>query len=319
MKEIRINKMVLKKPFVMPPMATEKSENGSVGEGMISYYKERAQNTNFGLIIVEHCFVAKDGMASVGQLSIAKDEDIAGLRKLTEAVHSANSEIKIFAQINHAGSKTTEEVTGEKVIGPSAYEGRGVGEILEEDRIRLKTAFVQGARRAKESGFDGVEIHSAHGYLLNQFYSPLRNYRKDEYGPDSIENRIRFLVEIYEEIRKEVGDTYPVAVRLGGKDYKEGGSTVEDAAKVAKILEAKGVDLLDITGGVTGYTVEGNQEPGWFGEISEAIKKEVSIPVLLTGGFKTKEQGEKFLEEEKADLIGIGRAFLKDAKWEMKE
>lgn len=139
--------------------------------------------------------------------------------------------------------------------------------------------------------------------------------RIDEYGIDTMENRTRFHVEVIRAVRAAVGNDYPVAIRLGGCDYREGGSTVEDCVEACRIFEKEGVDLLDITGGLFGYVRLGHKEPGYFKEMSAAVKKAVNIPVLVTGGVKTMEVAEELLKEECADLIGVGRAIFKDALW----
>ncbi len=175
--------------------------------------------------------------------------------------------------------------------------------------------FAQAALRAKKAGYDGVEIHSAHGYLLNQFYSPLTNFRTDEYGCQSIENRTRFHAEVIAAVREAVGEDYPVAIRLGGCDYAEGGSTMEDCVAACRIFEACGVDLIDLTGGLFGYVRPDCTEPGYFKDMTVAVKKAVQIPVLLTGGVTTAAEAEALLEADCADLIGVGRAIYSNAHW----
>ncbi len=315
---ITIQGMTLPTRLVMPPMATEAGEHGLVSEGLIDYYVARAQNEHVGLIITEHQYVDKRGKASPKQLSIADDEAIFGLRRLTAAVHRAKPGIKIISQINHCGRQS--HGTGEMaLVGPMAetVDGRQVEALSREDIASLVEAYAQGARRAKEAGYDGVEIHSAHGYLLNQFYSPLSNKRTDEYGPQTMENRLRFHREVIEAVKAQVGASYPVALRLGGVDYTEGGSTVNDAVEAAQLLESYGIHLLDLSGGLTFYTRKDCHEPGWFADMSTPVKEAVSIPVILTGGVQTLAQAETLLQAQAADLIGVGRALLKDAHWEM--
>lgn len=320
---INIKNLKLKNRLVMPPMATAKSdEKGLVSEALCDYYKERAKGGYIGLIITEHSYVSNEGKASNEQLSLSDDNAIEGLKKLTDIIHKDGT--KVFAQINHAGSATTEEITGSKIVSASSVvnPGKKVGlpdiiphSLSIEEIIDIENQFVEAAIRVKDAGFDRVEIHSAHGYLLNQFYSPLTNHRTDKYGINCMENRIRIHVEIIKKIRAVVGEDYPIAIRFGGCDYMKNGSTIEDAVNACKIFEQAGVDLLDISGGMCRYMRKDNNEPGYFKDMTEKIKKAVSIPVILTGGIATIDEAETILNANKADMIGVGRVLLKDAKW----
>ena len=309
--EIKVRNCHLATRIVMPPMATGKSDNGRITEAMIRYYADRSANPNVGLIVSEHSYVLKEGMASGHQVSIADDESIDGFRKLSEMVHAAG-DTKLFVQISHAGGKA-DKVAG-KILAPSAIEYKnGMAEELTQEMIEeIIEGFVKAAERVKKAGADGVEIHAAHGYLLNQFYSPLTNKRNDEYGCGSIENRTRIIVRIIQEVRKATGD-FPISVRFGGCDYVEGGSTVEDSIQAAKLFEMAGADMLSISGGMNGFMRIDDKTPGYFRNVSAAVKKNVHIPVLLTGGVKNYEEAEKLLKEEAADLIGIGRALFAKA------
>jgi len=318
MQPMKLKNVEIKNRIVMPPMATSKSEDGQVTQKLVDYYDEKSKGGYIGLIITEHAYISKEGMADPGQISISKDSDIEGLKRITETIHNNGS--KVIAQINHAGSAAEQKVTGCEPISASAIANTtGIipHEMNQVDIERIIHCFAEAARRAKEAGFDGVEIHSAHGYLLNQFFSPLTNKRTDEYG-GSLEGRIRIHMEIIKEIRKAVGADYLVALRLGACDYMEGGSTLSDGVAASKALEKAGLDLLDISGGLCRITRPDHKEPGYFGELTEAIKKEVSVPVILTGGITKGEHAEKLLKEGKADFIGVGRAIFKDSEWAKK-
>ena len=152
-----------------------------------------------------------------------------------------------------------------------------------------------------------------HGYLLNQFFSPITNKRTDEYGED----RLRFPLEVFESIKESVGD-FPVAVPIGGLDFEEGGTELPDIIEAAQRFEKAEACMLDITGGINCYSRPGHDEPGWFSDVTSAVKEGVNIPVLLTGGITTLEDAVDLLEDQKGDLIGIGRAVLKDPNWKMK-
>lgn len=318
---IRIGNLELKNRLVMPPMATSlASEKGEITQQICDYYNEKSAGGYIGLVITEHSYVSEEGKVRKEQPSIAKDEDVAGLHRLTDTIHKNGS--KVMAQINHAGGAANPQITGSPSYSASAVKVPKFPEVpvamTLQDIEKVIHDFAAAAVRAKEAGFDGVEIHSAHGYLLNQFFSPLTNKRTDAYGADTIENRLRLHTEIIRAVRSAVGPEYPVALRLGACDYQEGGSTIEDGVQAAKLLEQTGIDLLDVSGGLCGYVRPGASEQGYFQELTEAIKKVVSIPVILTGGITEGSAAETLLENHKADLIGVGRAILKDSSWAKK-
>jgi 2,4-dienoyl-CoA reductase-like NADH-dependent reductase (Old Yellow Enzyme family) len=178
--------------------------------------------------------------------------------------------------------------------------------------------FANAARRVKEAGFDGVEIHSAHGFLLHQFFSPLTNRRTDDYG-GSVENRVRIHLEIIAAVKEATGDNFPILVRLGASDYQEGGVTIRESEAAALIFEKSGVSILDISGGFNYFTVPGDNSPGYFSPLTRAIKQKIGIPVILTGGITCAQDAERLLGEDAADLIGVGRAVLNDSGWAEKE
>ena len=315
-KPITINQLTIKNRLVLPPMAIAKAGvKDEVTDKAVDYYAERAKISGIGLIITEHLYIHKQGKAHPGQMSIASDNTIDPLKSLTDAIH--REDVKVFAQISHAGTAASSTVTGAVPVGPSAVfhpnQRKELPEELTKDQIQeIVGLFAEAAIRAKQAGFDGVEIHSAHGYLLNQFYSPLYNHRTDEYGCDTMENRIRMHLEIIRSIRGALGAEYPIAIRMGGCDYQEGGTSVADTTEACKLLEKSGVDLLDITGGMNGYIRPGHTEAGYFREISTAVKKQVDIPVLLTGGVKSAKDAEALIQDQCADMVGIGRVLLKN-------
>ena len=178
----------------------------------------------------------------------------------------------------------------------------------------MTQAYADAARRAMEAGFDGVEIHSAHSYLLNQFYSPLTNLRTDAYG-GSLENRIRIIRACVRAVREAIGPDAVLAVRLGGSDYMEGGSTIADAVEAGRAFVADGVDLMDMSGGMCTFSIPGRNYAGFFRDMTEAVKAAVDVPVILTGGVWSAEKAEGLLQDGAADLIGVGRAMLKNPRW----
>ena len=306
------NKISLRNRIVMPPMATGKTPDGKPGKELFEYYKARANGT--ALIIVEHEYVMNEGKAHDNQLSMADDTVIAAYQALTAAVHENGA--KVFAQINHAGAKASN--TGFRVVGPSAVawkDGEVPHALTKEEIGEVVAAFAEAAVRVKEAGFDGVEIHSAHGYLLNQFYSPLMNKREDEYSADTMENRTRIHREVIAEVKKAVGEDFIIGIRFGACDYCEGGSEIEDIPAAVKVFEEAGVDFIDVTGGMQGFVRPGHSEPGYLKELGLAAKEVATVPVILTGGVHTADDMEGLLREGAGDLIGVGRAMMKDADW----
>jgi len=318
-KELETGKLKLKNRLVMPPMATAKAdEDGRLNKSILDYYDEKSKGGYISLIIIEHSFITKQGKAHNNQLYIGDDTLVDSLKELSKIIHKNGS--KAVMQINHAGTAASEATTGTKIVGPSAIENpaKNTGEIPEElskeDIKVIVKEFKEAAIRVKNAGFDGVEIHSAHGYLLSQFLSPITNKRPDEYGGD-INGRIKIHLEVIKAVREAVGEDFPILLRLGAADYVDGGLTIEESALASIDFEKAGVDIIDISGGLCRYTIPGVNEPGYFAPLSKAIKEKVKIPVIVAGGITDVEVAEKILSEGKADLIGVARAILKDSNW----
>lgn len=317
-KPLNTDKLLLKNRLIMPPMATAKSgADGKVSEEILEYYDEKSKGGYISLIIIEHSFVSQQGKASSNQMSIAQESMVGELKKLAETIHKNGC--KTIMQINHAGSAANTEVTGMEIVGPSAVPnpfGTGMTprELQKNEIGAIVNEFKEAAIRVKNAGFDGVEIHSAHGYLLNQFLSPITNKREDEYGGD-ITGRIKIHKDIVKSVREAVGESFPIFMRLGAADYMDGGLTIEDSKLAAQQLEKAGVDILDISGGLSRYTIPGVNEEGYFTSLSKTIKEVVSIPVIVTGGIVNSKTADDILSRGEADLIGVGRAIYKDSNW----
>jgi NADPH2 dehydrogenase len=256
LKPLKVRSLTMANRLVMPPMATAKAgRDGKVSQKLLDYYAEKSRGGYLSLIIIEHSYIAPEGKASENQLSVSDDTVIPGIRKLAEVIHSNGS--RTAMQINHAGSAAQKEVIGTTPLAPSAVANPRRGDMpraMSRPEIRdIVLAFKDAARRVKEAGFDAMEIHSAHGYLLNQFLSPLTNKRTDEYGGD-IANRIRIHLQVINAVRSAVGPDFPVLMRLGASDYTEGGTTIEDSKSAARAFEKAGVDIIHISGGFVGYT-----------------------------------------------------------------
>lgn len=320
----KLKNLTLKNRLVMPPMATRAAtKDGEVTDAHFTHYEARIRGGYIGLAVTEHAYVSEQGRASEGMLSLASDLVLPGLTRLVELFHRYDT--PVLAQLNHAGCATTTEITGKEVIGAGSLDLPPVAiaktpfhstpRMIRADELpALVDSYVQAAGRAKTAGYDGVVIHSAHAYLLNQFYSPLTNNRTDEYG-GSLENRLRLHAAIVKAVREETGEDFLIAVRLGACDHVDGGNGVAEAVEAAKILETAGIDLMDISGGMCRYTLDGHEEPGYFGAEAKAIREAVQVPVLLTGGIQTLADAQDLLDKGYADLIGVGRALLQNPDW----
>lgn len=312
----------LRNRVVMPPMATaiegpggSRQDNGLPSEVTVEYYRERAAN-GVGMVIVEHTYITRRGKAHRGQLGLDNDDAIPAFKLLADALRSNGAVAAV--QLNHVGALGDPEVTGGEPLGPSdtpAPRAKYRPRAMTTDEIhQVQYLFAEAAKRVKLAGFDAVEIHSAHGYLGTQFLSPITNTRKDEYG-GTIENRARFLLETVKKVKEKVGPDFPVFVRLGTTDGNiPGGFEAQDAAVVAEMLQDAGVSLIDVSGGFLGSRPQG-APPGYFVANASVIKRKVHIPVLVTGGITEAGFAEKVLREGHADLIGVGRAILRDPTW----
>ena len=316
---VRIGKKELKNRLVMPPMAVSRgTEDGEVTDALLAYYADKLKSGKIGMVVTEHSYVLPEGQAGKRQVSICDDGKIPGLKRLAEQIHACGSVAII--QISHAGAAAREDITHRTVrsAGESPLAELKLNEtavVLRTEEVeQVKDAFIAAAVRAQKAGFDGVELHAAHGYLLNQFYSPLTNDRKDRFGGVSVEDRIRLAAEVVKGVRSSCGEEFLISVRLGARDYYEGGNAVKDGVTAALLLEKAGADLLSISGGFGGFPIP-KDAPGYFKDASTEIKNAVSIPVLLTGGIKTREEADQLLEEGACDLIGVGSALLRDSDW----
>lgn len=315
---IKIGSLQLKNRIVMPPMATGlATTQGEVTEDLIKHYEKRAKE--LGLQIVEHSYVMKGGKLSQQQLGIYDDKLIAGLAKLTERIHSLDTPVTV--QINHAGRVTTSDVCGQQPVGPSAIphssDHETPRELKKHEIEEMIEAFSLAANRAVEAGFDAVEVHGAHGFLLNQFLSPLSNKRNDEYG-GPLENRMHFHLQIIARIKEKIGESFPLLYRLGADDMHPEGLTLKESKFFAQNLEKRGVHTIDVSGGMLGSRPARLTGPGYYVPLAEAIKSVVNVPVIGVGGIKTPEFADEVIRKNRADLVAVGRAMLADPKWALK-
>jgi 2,4-dienoyl-CoA reductase-like NADH-dependent reductase (Old Yellow Enzyme family)/thioredoxin reductase len=294
--------------------------DGSGNERLIRYYVERGKG-GVGLIIISPISVDPMARKRVGSLLLYEDRFIPKLRDLTDAVHTTGA--RVFQQLNHIGRLLTSSPGN--MVGPSAIPHLISGEIprvLGLDEIRkIVEKFGQTARRAKEAGFDGVELHGTHGYLLNEFFSIYSNRRTDQYG-GNLENRMRFPLEVYRRVRELTGDDFLISYRVNAREFAPVETPLEDVIALCQRLEEEGVDLLHVSAGngETPTTIlkmipPGSTSRGCYADLAGAIKANVRVPVVAVGRINTPEIAEQILSEGKADLVATGRALIADPFW----
>jgi 2,4-dienoyl-CoA reductase-like NADH-dependent reductase (Old Yellow Enzyme family) len=306
---LEVKGLILRNRIVMPPMQTGRATvEGDVTNRLLSFYVRRA--AALGLLIVEHAYVSPVGKLSPKQLGIYHDKSISGLEKLASKVHALSTPVVV--QITHAGGVANSKLIGGNPVGPSAT---GKTHALSESEIEaLVEEFAMAADRAVKAGFDGVELHGAHGFLLNQFFSPLLNKRADEYG-GSLDNRMRFPLMVVKKVREIVGGRL-LLYRLGADDLAANGTHIEDSTVFAARLEHAGVDVIDVSGGLCGSEPKQLRDvKGYFIPQAYEIKKAVEVPVIGVGGVTEAEYADKLIREGKVDLVAVGRALWKDSQW----
>lgn len=315
---IRINGLELKNRAVMPPMGTGYSNNdNTVGDRLVKYLERRAQG-GVGLIIMEVSAVDPRGKGFAGEIGVWSDDFIKGLRQAPEAVHKWDC--KIAMQLHHAGRETFAAAAGGTPEAPSAIPSVILRQPCEEmsiERIEFMIdAFANAARRAREAGFDAVEIHGAHGYLVGQFLSPFSNHRNDAYG-GSDENRARFALEIIEAARKKVGGDFPISIRISVEEMVRGGYDVSFARWLAPRLVSAGADVIHASVGV--FSTPGNltiagmdTEPAFNLHRARAVKEVVNVPVIGVGRIHDPRIADAAIERGDADMIAFGRQHLAD-------
>jgi len=273
-----------------------------------------------GMIITGHSYVDAVGQAGPWQLGVDRDERVPGLRSMTAAVHEQGG--RIVMQLAHAGLQADTGQTGSAPLAPSAVAGftkSAPTEMTRDDITKAVQAFGRAARRAKEAGFDGVQIHAAHGYLLSQFLSPVFNRRRDEYG-GSPDRRARAVLETVGQIRRQVGDAYPVLVKMNCEDCLKGGLKVSEAVEAAIMLEDAGVDAIEISGG-TGASgslrpvrtgIDSEDKEAYFKEAARKFRRAVSVPLMLVGGIRSYRIAHEIVRDGIADFISMSRPLIRE-------
>lgn len=312
-----IGNLEIKNRFIVPPMLTQyAAEDGRITERYIRYYEEKAKG-GWGLIICEDNVVEPGGAGFKRIAGLWSDEMVQEHKELVDRVHKAGA--KIAVQVYHAGRESNSSITGKRPVAPSAIQDptqpETPKELTTEQVKELVEKFAQAIRRYKEAGYDAIELHGAHGYLINQFVSPFSNKRTDEYGGNFM-NRLRFPLEIIKRVKELVGDDYPIIYRISADEMVEGGLTIEDTKVIAQILEDNGVGAIHVSAGVykSGAIVSAPTaiRTAVFSDYAQQIKKVVNIPVFAVNKIVYPHIAESLLKEEKADFIAMGRASIAD-------
>ena len=295
------------------------NEEGRPGEQLLNCYRELARG-GVGLIITGYAFVRPDGKQMPGSIGAQSDDFAPEMQSLCKAVHDEGG--RLCMQLVHTGGQGRAQ-GGNKLIAPSAVEAAQYTSpplaMSQKDIDEVVVAFSASAARAKQWGFDAVQLHAAHGYLINQFLSPHTNQRIDGYG-GSIENRCRFLMEVYRSVRTAVGPRFPVLVKLNGSDFLEHGLEIDEAVVAAKALDREGVDAVEVSSGTPASgdnnpvrkKIDTREQEAYNLPLAQRIKQSVSCPVLVVGGFRSLDLAREVVEKGAADYISLARPLIRE-------
>lgn len=306
----------LQNRVVIPAMASETANTeGFVTVATLQHYS-RLASAGAGLIYAEYTYVHNSGRSEGNQLSASSDLHVEGLSKISKIIKASNA----FAglQLTHAGAKTSRDLTDGRLMGPSNLSVPVKGKTLEAPTPMTKEeieiwidSFAQAARRAAEAGFDIVELHSAHGYGLNQWISPLTNKREDEYG-GTLLNRLRLLTQIINRIQNE-NPSMLISVRIPGQDHLEGGLSISEGIQISKYLESIGVNIINVSSGIGGWRrPQDRSGEGYLVPEAVQIQKNLSVPVIGVGGIESKKYIDEIISDGSLMLAAVGRAILKN-------
>ncbi len=320
-KPLTVKQMTIKNRIIMPPMGTNYGgQNGEFEEDHIQYYEQRAKGGT-GLIIIENaCVDYPLGSNGTTQIRINHDRFIPALYRLTERLHRYGTCVAI--QINHAGaSAVPQRIGGLTPVSssdiPSKTGGATPRPLTVEEIKEIANKYAESAKRAQIAGFDAVEIHGGHSYLISQFLSPIYNKREDEFG-GSIENRCRFAKMVIENVREQVGENFPIIFRISADELLEGGNTLEDTLKMLEYLNDE-VDIYNVSAALNDsvyYQIDAmHLEDGWRAYMSEAVRNKFNKPTITTGNIRNPQVADDILSLVKADLIGMGRGLIADPNW----
>jgi 2,4-dienoyl-CoA reductase-like NADH-dependent reductase (Old Yellow Enzyme family) len=314
----QIGSLSLSNRFVYSATWDGRADNeGFCTQKNIDYLVERVHG-GAGLVITGMAFVKREGRAAPWQLAVCSDEYIDGLTKMASAVHDAQG--KAILQLAHGGCYAPSALTGHEEVGPSANDTDKFPRCREmslQEIDEVVQAFGKAAGRAQKAGFDGVQLHAAHGYLLSQFLSPFFNKRTDNYG-GSIENRARILLEAFQAVRNEVGEQFPVFVKINSEDFVEGGLTADEMLQVCAMLEKAGVDAIEMSGGTVYASGAfsccrvGQDQDVYYIEAAARYKERIGVPLLLVGGIRSPGQTEAIFRADLADYVSICRPLIRE-------
>ncbi|PWS23359.1 NADH oxidase [Enterococcus faecium] len=308
------NGIVLKNRFVKPAMSEVMGDKDyRPKEEIIDLYRNWAKGGT-GLLITGNVMIDSNALGEKGNIVIEDEKNLDILKRWAKAGQINNSQI--WVQLNHPGRQSPKHLS-KQPVGPSAVSLEGANAFafnkpraLTVNEIQeIIQRFANSAKIVKKAGFNGVEIHAAHGYLLSQFLSPIANRRTDQYG-GSLENRMRIIVEVYQEMRKAVGKKFPIALKINSSDFRSGGFSEEDSIEVIRKMSKLGVDLIEISGGNYENTmVQGsNKEGAFFTKYASKVKNSIETPIIVTGGFRTLIGMEEAVLNHETDMIGLARA-----------
>jgi 2,4-dienoyl-CoA reductase-like NADH-dependent reductase (Old Yellow Enzyme family) len=325
---LAVGPLTLPNRIMISPMCQYSGTNGNANDWHMAHLGSLALS-GAGLLFVEATSVSPDGRITAGCLGLYNDENHQSLKRVVDAVR-AISPIKLAIQLGHAGRKAsshrpweggalmTPQEGGWETIAPSALPHKSdetaPKAMTAEDIARLTAEFVATTKRARALGFDVIELHCAHGYLLHEFLSPLSNHRTDQYG-GSLENRMRLPLAIFDAVREAAGPDIAVGARLSATDWAEGGWDLEQSIVFSKALQAHGADFIDVSSGGVAAHQKITIGPGYQVPFAEAIRKAIDIPVIAVGLITEPQQAEDILQQGKADIVALARAFVSDPRW----
>lgn len=314
-KPLRINSLTIKNRFVRSATVDNLGENMLVTDAQLNFYRELARG-EVGLIVSSGLFPSLDGWAAPGQLGIHTDEMILSLKQITDTVHASGG--KIVAQLMHAGWFGNPELCGLQTVGPSETVNPAnnlkVRELSSDEIEEKLNEFIQAGARAAEAGFDGVQIHAAHGWLVSAFLSPVTNRRDDKWG-GTASKRANFVIKITEGLRKVTGPDYPILIKLGIKDYHSKGKSIDEGISSANMFIDAGMDAIEVSEGVEEIPFNhirlGEISPYYVDDCKKA-KDAISKPIILVGGMRNLSEMESILDDGIADAISMCRPFIMD-------